>query len=115
VVFGVVERIDIDRTRRRKMAKQLSKKSGPITKRVRFDFYAPGAQKVSLAGNFNRWDVNSLPMKKDAKGTWKATVNLEPGRHEYRFYVDGAWRDDPDSQERVGNPFGGQNCVKIVR
>jgi len=38
------------------------------------------AGKVSLAGNFNGRDVNSLPMKKDKKGTWKVNVSLSPGR-----------------------------------
>lgn len=96
------------------MSKQSSKKSRHTTKRVRFDLYAPGAKKVTLVGNFNRWDVNSLPMKRDRKGTWKASISLEPGRYEYRFWIDGVWYDDPNAQERVDNPFGSQNCVKIV-
>ena len=53
-------------------------------------------------------------MKKDKKGIWKVSVPLEPGRYEYRFWVDGDWADDPNAQERVENPFGSQNCVRTV-
>jgi len=96
------------------MPQKPSKQPRTKTKRVRFDLHAPEAQKVTLAGNFNWWDVNSLPMKKDRQGTWKVSVPLERGRYEYRFWVDGEWADDPSAEERVPNPFGSQNCVKIV-
>jgi hypothetical protein len=69
-----------------------------------------------LAGDFNNWDVNNLPMKKDNKGTWEASFALTPGRYEYRLWVDEVWLDDPNAQERVENPFGSQNCAceKII-
>jgi 1,4-alpha-glucan branching enzyme len=98
--------------RRRRMPRKPSKQSN--TKRVRFSLEAPQAESVSLAGDFNGWDVNALPMKKDSKGTWKAGVDLEPGRYQYRFCVDGCWQDDPNTSETVGNPFGTQNCVRVV-
>jgi 1,4-alpha-glucan branching enzyme len=91
-----------------------SKKSKPRTKKTQFQLYAPGARSVALAGTFNEWDINMLPMKKDNKGTWKASAALPPGRCEYRFWVDGVWYDDPNAQERVENPFGSHNCVRIV-
>ena len=69
---------------------------------------------VSLAGNFNCWDVNETQMKKDEKGNWKVTVDLPPGRHEYRFWVDGVWQDDPNAQEMLGNSYGCHNCVRVV-
>jgi hypothetical protein len=53
-------------------------------------------------------------MKKANKGTWEAIVTLPPGRYEYRFWVDGVWHDDPNAHERVENPFGSQNCVRII-
>lgn len=96
------------------MPRNSSKKAGPETKNVRFDLFAPEAQAVSLAGEFNDWNVNSVPMKRDRQGTWKASVRLKSGRHEYRFWVDGVWQDDPSAQERVANPFGSHNCLKIV-
>jgi 1,4-alpha-glucan branching enzyme len=96
------------------MPRRSSKKPTLQTKSVRFNFFAPEAKTVSLAGDFNEWDVNSLPMKRDRQGTWKASVRLKPGRYEYRFWADGVWQDDPSAQERASNPFGSHNCIKMV-
>jgi 1,4-alpha-glucan branching enzyme len=96
------------------MQKKSSSKTSPKGKNVGFTLFAPEAQAASLAGNFNDWDVNSLPLKKDKRGRWKASVGLQPGRYEYRFWVNGEWWDDPQAQERVSNPFGGYNSIKVV-
>lgn len=85
------------------------------TKRTEFKLHAPEAQRVAVTGDFNGWDVNALPMNKDRDGTWGASVALSPGRYEYRFWVDGVWQDDPTAHERVENPFGSQNCVRMMR
>jgi hypothetical protein len=53
-------------------------------------------------------------MKKDKKGVWKATVSLEPGGYEYRFFADGNWENDPSCSSCVPNEFGGRNCVRMV-
>jgi len=97
-----------------KLFKEAKPKTKPETKKVRFNLYAPEAERVFLAGDFNNWDVHDLPMKKDNKGTWDASFALPPGRHEYRFWVDEVWLDDPNAQERVENPFGSQNCVRTM-
>ena len=96
------------------MKNKSSEKTKLKTKKVRFNLYAPEAERVFLAGDFNNWDVKNLLMKKDNKGTWEASFTLPPGRYEYRFWVDGVWYDDPNAQERVENPFGSQNCVRII-
>jgi 1,4-alpha-glucan branching enzyme len=100
--------------RRRKMKKKLSEEAKPKTKKVRFNLYAPEAERAFLVGDFNHWDVDSLPMKRDNKGTWEVSFALPPGRYEYRFWVDEVWHDDPNAQERVENPFGSQNCVRMM-
>ena len=84
------------------------------TKKVPFEFMAPDARKVYLAGDFNHWDTSANPMKKDKKGVWKAAVSLKPGKYEYRFLVDGNWANDPSCAGCVSNQFGSQNCVRIV-
>jgi 1,4-alpha-glucan branching enzyme len=83
-------------------------------KKVQFEFPAPEAQKVYLAGDFNNWDPSANPMKKDKKGIWKTALSLKPGRYEYRFLVDGNWENDPSCRGCVPNEFGSQNCVRIV-
>lgn len=85
-----------------------------IQRKVKFEFSAPEAKEVSLAGNFNQWNSQANPMKKDRKGMWKGTLSLEPGRYEYRFIVDGIWENDPSCSSRVTNEFGGENCVRMV-
>jgi 1,4-alpha-glucan branching enzyme len=95
-------------------SKQSIRNRSSKTKAVRFDLHAPEAQNVSVVGDFNKWDVSSLQMKKDKGGTWKARVNLKPGRYEYRLLVDGVWQDDPKAHEKIDNPFGCQNCVMFV-
>jgi 1,4-alpha-glucan branching enzyme len=77
-------------------------------------FVCPEAERVFLAGDFNNWHVDTLPMKKGHKGTWEASFALPTRRYEYRFWVDGVWYDNPNIHERVKNPFGSQNCVVIV-
>jgi 1,4-alpha-glucan branching enzyme len=85
-----------------------------ITKKVPFEFLAPDAQKVYLAGDFNNWDSSANLMKKDKKGIWKTTLSLKPGRYEYRFLKDGSWENDPSCSNCVLNEFGSKNCVRIV-
>jgi 1,4-alpha-glucan branching enzyme len=86
----------------------------PGKKRVVFSLEAPDAQQVLVTGTFCDWQTDSCTLKKGSKGLWKATLSLPPGRHEYRFLVDGEWRDDPNCTERVPNPFGTENCVLHV-
>jgi len=78
---------------------------------VNFTLYAPEAREIFLAGDFNQWKTQSLPMKRDKKGIWKLKTPLSPGRYEYKFYVDGNWFEGSTGTEQVFNPFGTQNFV----
>ena len=80
-------------------------------KRIAFGLHAPEASKVCLVGSFNDWDITERPMKRDEKGSWKTTVSLEPGVHEYCFILDGEWQDDPPCKGRCSNALGTRNCV----
>jgi len=48
---------------------------------------------VYLAGSFNDWRMDELPMKKTAKG-WELPYNLGAGNYEYRFASKGKWISD---------------------
>jgi 1,4-alpha-glucan branching enzyme len=98
----------------RKKAESNAKGVKSLKEKAKFEFSAPEAKEVSLAGSFNQWNTQANPMKKDKKGIWKATLSLEPGRYEYRFMVDGNWANDPSCSSCVANEFGGYNCVSIV-
>jgi 1,4-alpha-glucan branching enzyme len=88
-------------------------RSKNLTKEVKFVFEAPEAKSVHVAGSFNDWDNGATPMKK-SKGIWKRNIKLAPGTYEYRFCVDGEWRNDPQGTELKQNPFGTENNVLIV-
>jgi 1,4-alpha-glucan branching enzyme len=82
---------------------------------IEFTFNAPEAKNVSLAGDFNNWDNHSLPMKKINGKDWKVAVKLTPGRHEYKYFMDGRWVEDIPGEEKVSNSFGTQNFVIYVK
>jgi 1,4-alpha-glucan branching enzyme len=81
---------------------------------TQFTFPAPTAQQVSLAGDFNNWDLKAMPMHKGNDGVWRTSVPLKAGRHEYRFIADGVWQDDPAAEQKTANAMGSENCVKTV-
>jgi hypothetical protein len=70
---------------------------------IEFTYYDPVAYSVSLAGTFNNWDPNSDPMTEDGEGTWRVVVPLSPGKHEYKFVINGSdWMADPENPKVVG-------------
>ena len=83
--------------------------------KTEFEFYAPEARKVSVAGSFNDWNATKAPLKKDANGKWKLALVLSPGRYEYRYFVDGVWQNDQRTVECIPNLLGTWNCVLEVR
>lgn len=91
-----------------------AEKRQPRKKRVTFTFEASEAKSVVVTGTFCDWRTDCCVLKKGKGGIWKTTLMLAPGRYEYRFLVDGEWRDDPHCTERVPNEFGSENCVLYV-
>ena len=92
-----------------------SVKSSGIGTKQTFTITAPGALSVQLMGDFTHWQKNPISMKKGVRGVWQTTVELAPGTHHYRFFVDGEWYDDPECTLRVPNPYGGENMIRQVR
>jgi len=78
---------------------------------IKFTYYDPDAGQVFLAGSFNNWSANATPMKKDEAGYWTVVLQLSPGKHEYKFVVDGAWITDLDNPNSKPDPYGGMNSV----
>lgn len=74
------------------------------------------AAAVCVAGTFNDWNPTSTPLIRQADGTWTVTLDLPPGRYEYKFVVDGEWCCAPGCEEPhngcpkcVPNSFGTMN------
>ncbi|MCW8996689.1 MAG: alpha-amylase family glycosyl hydrolase, partial [Psychromonas sp.] len=72
-------------------------------------------KRVNLFGQFNSWDRNSLPMSDiEGKGIYEISIPLDPGRYEYKFFVDGAELIDPKNPVKVPNGLGDFNSVIII-
>jgi len=79
--------------------------------KVTFRVYEPHARRVSLAGEFNQWDPIAAPMQSHDDGHWSITLDLPPGRYQYKFVVDGQWLPDLTAHENVPNEHGTLNSV----
>ena len=92
----------------------------PVTSEIvqRHTFlYKPAGhpKKVSLFGSFNGWNRDNLIMKKNGNGDYGITIPLDPGRHEYKFYVDGKEVLDPKNADSIPNGLGGFNSVLTMK
>lgn len=76
-------------------------------------FVAPGADSVGVAGDFNGWQAADYRLRdSDGDGVWTITIELERGRYEYMFVVDGEhWKTDPLARARRPDGFGRENAV----
>jgi 1,4-alpha-glucan branching enzyme len=98
-----------------KKIKTTNAKTGRESARTQtFSFAASGAMSVQLVGDFTHWQQQPINLLRGTDGIWRATVELPPGAHHYRFLVDGQWRDDPECMVLVPNPYGGHNAVREV-
>jgi 1,4-alpha-glucan branching enzyme len=94
---------------------------------VLFQFYAPYARLVQLAGSWeeNNWlrgnaqnaGVRIGEMQgPDRNGIWRIIVPLRTGRYQYKFVIDGTtWKEDPNNPERVDDGFGGFNSLLVLK
>ena len=92
------------------MAVYKDSKNGNVT----FIYDKKNAKSVFVAGDFNNWDPKAGKMKKAKDGSFRACLALTPGRHQYKFVVDGIWVVDDDAQQKVQNELGTFNSVVAV-
>ena len=83
------------------------------------EFRDPGAADVRIAGDFNGWvpdrGVLSSSRQEGEVRVWRKVLHLPPGTYEYRYVVDGEWREDPANPERIPTPMGPPNSLLVVR
>jgi 1,4-alpha-glucan branching enzyme len=94
------------------LSRQGKQKSQEVS--VEFTYHAPEARQVYVVGEFSNWDLQSIPMRKITEGPWKASVTLNPGRYEYKYFADGSWVDGGPDAEKAQNTFGTNNLVVYV-
>ena len=84
-------------------------------KKYLFTYKPAGKPKVvNLFGQFNSWNRQNLPMKdENGDGVYEISIPLDPGRYEYKFYVDGKELIDPANPVKVPNGMGDFNSVRV--
>lgn len=82
--------------------------------RVRFRFRHTRASAVTVGGDFNDWNMETHPMRRQADGSLAMELELPAGRHEYKFCVDGRqWWNDHEAP-KVPNLWGSENSYVDV-
>ncbi|HEY6230558.1 MAG TPA: DUF3471 domain-containing protein [Pyrinomonadaceae bacterium] len=72
------------------------------------------ARIVALAGSFNNWNQSEFICGREGD-EWICRVDLEPGKHSYKFIVDGNWLLDPANPDTEDDDYGIKNSVIIVK
>jgi chromosome partitioning protein len=91
--------------------------SAPREVVVRFKDASAGD--VRIAGDFNGWvpdrGVRSVIASEGQTRVWTKVLTLEPGTYQYRYVVDGEWREDPANPQSAPGPTGQPNSILHVR
>ena len=80
---------------------------------VEFRFFRPKAGSVHLAGDFNGWRENELPMACRDDGYWQARVRLPVGEYKFRYCADGEWFTDYAAFGVEPGRFGLDSVVRV--
>ena len=80
----------------------------------KFFITQPGAERVELIADFNRWGKDPLILNGYKKNYFEISVALTSGEYRYAFLVDGKRVMDPNNMDR--QMYNGQEvCIKTVR
>ncbi|MEO5365866.1 MAG: glycogen-binding domain-containing protein [Magnetococcus sp. WYHC-3] len=94
---------------------KMKKSTGSRGKRVVFQVTAEPGSEVFVAGSFNNWNPTQNRMSDNpGSGHCKTTILLPPGRHEYKFVINGEWRMDLNCAESMPNGQGSMNSIVSV-
>lgn len=83
-------------------------------KKVSIKIDAPGAKRVTIAGDFNKWNSSDMTLQKSKGSEWTTELTLRPGRYEYKLVVDGRWIIDPSNSNKSRNSYGTENSVLVI-
>ena len=96
----------------------ISPATGGDRREVIVHFSDTDAHDVRIAGDFNGWvpdkGVRSLIEAEGPRRVWTKILQLPPGTYEYRYVVDGEWREDPENPQVTTSSVGGRNSVLVV-
>lgn len=73
------------------------------------------AKVVVLSGSFNNWNQSQYVFGREGD-EWVCRIDLEPGRHSYKFIVDGKWILDPANPDTEDDDYGVKNSlINVVK
>jgi 1,4-alpha-glucan branching enzyme len=84
---------------------------------VTFRVWAPFAQSVAVAGDFNAWSPTAIPLDSEGNGNWSVDVSYSAVGSQYKYVLaaqgTGAqfWRVDPYARSITRAANGQLNCV----
>ena len=93
---------------------------------IGFKYENSAARQIQICGNFNNWcgtkDTGGIldpsvgiMADDDGDGIWESTIDLPPGRYQYKFVVDRvSWTLDP-SNANTDFEDGIENSLLIVK
>jgi len=80
-------------------ADQRADSAQPELRFVKFTVKIANAGSVKLAGDFNKWNQDSLALVRREKNSWGTILPLPPGIYHYLYNVDGQLILDPLNPE----------------
>lgn len=74
------------------------------------------ARRVTVVGDFNKWERDASPMKKLNNGDFETILELPAGKeYKFRYLIDGhRWENDWYADKYEQNPYGCDDSVVIV-
>ena len=111
--------IEVEATPPSDVDRVLAEDDLPELREVTIQFADTQAGDVRIAGDFNGWvpdkGVRSVIEAHDGARVWTKILHLPPGTYQYRYVVDGEWREDPANANTAPSPTGRVNSVLVVR
>lgn len=104
----------VQHTLKDKMREAL-KEELPKMAEVVFSVFAPEANEVYVAGDFNGWKTDDNSRMANHNGTWSRKMHLNFGHYHYRFVIDGKWTEDFNNPKRQMNPYGQLNSLLEIK
>ena len=69
---------------------------------------------VTVAGQFNSWNMSANPMTDRGDGVWYADITMQEGVYNYKFVVNGEnWQGDPDNPA-INSNDNNNSIIEVV-
>ena len=75
-----------------------------------------GAEKITLAGDFNSWSSTDTPMKKGKDGSFSAKIELDVDKeYQFRYLLDNSkWENDWNADKYIPAPYSNADNSVVV-